>query len=37
LQGRRIIEDMTVRENLRMGGYSRARDPGPDDYDRVFQ
>jgi branched-chain amino acid transport system ATP-binding protein len=36
MEGRRIIEDMTVRENLRMGGYSRARDPRDDDYDRVY-
>ena len=36
MEGRRIIEDMTVRENLRMGGYSRERDPGPDEYDLVY-
>jgi branched-chain amino acid transport system ATP-binding protein len=36
MEGRRIIEDMTVRENLRMGGYSRARDPGPDEYELVY-
>jgi branched-chain amino acid transport system ATP-binding protein len=37
MEGRRIIEDMTVRENLRMGGYSRVREPGADEYDRVFE
>ncbi len=36
MEGRRIIEDMTVRENLRMGGYSRARDPGADEYEMVY-
>ena len=36
MEGRRIIEDMTVRENLRMGGYSRPREPGSDEYDRVY-
>jgi branched-chain amino acid transport system ATP-binding protein len=37
MEGRRIIEDMTVRENLRMGGYARARDPGADEYDLVYR
>ncbi len=36
MEGRRIIDDMTVRENLRMGGYSRPRDPGRDEYDLVY-
>jgi len=36
MEGRRIIEDMTVRENLRMGGYGRERDPGPDEYELVY-
>jgi len=36
MEGRRIIEDMTVMENLRMGGYSRPRDPGADEYEMVF-
>jgi branched-chain amino acid transport system ATP-binding protein len=36
MEGRRIIEDMTVMENLRMGGYSRPQDPPAADYDLVF-
>jgi branched-chain amino acid transport system ATP-binding protein len=36
MEGRRVIEDMTVRENLRMGGYSRPRDPPADAYDLVY-
>jgi len=36
MEGRRIIEDMTVVENLRLGAYTR-RDRGiKDDIDRVF-
>jgi branched-chain amino acid transport system ATP-binding protein len=37
MEGRRIIEDMTVRENLRMGGYSRAQDPGEAEYEMVYR
>jgi branched-chain amino acid transport system ATP-binding protein len=37
MEGRRIIEDMTVIENLRMGAYSRPGRVSKDDIDQVFQ
>ena len=36
MEGRRVIEDMTVHENLRMGAYSRMGKPSKDDFDRVY-
>jgi branched-chain amino acid transport system ATP-binding protein len=36
MEGRRIIEDMTVVENLRMGAYSRRGRASTDDLDMVF-
>ena len=37
MEGRRIIEDMTVVENLRMGAYSRPGRASSDDIDMVFE
>ncbi len=36
MEGRRIIEDMTVVENLRLGAYTRRDREIKDDIDRVF-
>ena len=36
MEGRRIIEDMTVIENLRMGAYTRAGGASADDIEAVF-
>ena len=37
MEGRRIIEDMTVVENLRLGAYTRKDSMIRDDIDRVFE
>jgi len=36
MEGRRIIEDMTVRENLRVGAYTRRDREIDDDIDRIY-
>lgn len=36
MEGRRIIEDMTVIENLRLGAYTRKDNQVKDDIDKVF-
>jgi branched-chain amino acid transport system ATP-binding protein len=36
MEGRRIIEDMTVIENLRLGGYTRKERDLSDDIEQVF-
>lgn len=36
MEGRRVIEDMTVFENLRMGAYSRSSKPRQDDFEMVY-
>ena len=36
MEGRRVIEDMTVHENLRMGAYSRKGKPSKDAFERVY-
>ncbi len=37
MEGRRIVDDMTVIENLRLGAYSRPGHPPPEDMDKVFE
>lgn len=37
MEGRRIIEDMTVIENLKMGAYSRPGRASADDIEKVFE
>lgn len=37
MEGRRVIEDMTVHENLRMGAYSRIGKPSKDAFERVYE
>ncbi|WP_024577634.1 MULTISPECIES: ABC transporter ATP-binding protein [unclassified Afipia] len=36
MEGRRIVEDMTVIENLKLGAYSRPGHPPQNDFDEVF-
>ena len=36
-EGRRIFQQMTVRENLEMGGYTRPDKEIPDSIDEMFQ
>lgn len=36
MEGRRVIEDMTVYENLRMGAYTRRSKPKSQDFEMVY-